>query len=159
MGKRTTGWLGVVLALGSADSMLAHHSLANYDTAKAVRVKGTIVEFHPINPHSFLFLDETGADGQTRHWAVEGPSIVQLKRTNFATDVLKPGPAIESCGYVPKENTVWQMANPDPTKKSLSGRLINAETMVMSDGKQQSWGDYGVHKCFAEGYTDQHPAK
>lgn len=51
---------------------------------------------------------------------------------------------------------MWQIANPDPTATSISGRLINAETLVMPDGHEQSWGDYGVHKCFAPGYEDQH---
>jgi uncharacterized protein DUF6152 len=159
MTKMTTGCLAVMLALISAGSLLAHHSLANYDTTKAVRVKGTIVQFHPINPHSFIFLEEKSADGQTHRWAVEGPSIIQLKRTGFATDVLKPGEVVEVCGYVPKEAVMWQIASADTTTTSPAGRLINAEMLVMPDGKQQSWGDYGVHKCFVPGYTDQHPSK
>jgi len=130
--------------------------LANYDTAKAVRVKGTIVQFHQINPHSFIFLDEKSTDGQTHRWAVEDPSILQLKRTGVAKDVLKPGDVVEICGYVPKEAVTWQIASADTSSQSLAGRLINAELLVMPDGKQQSWGDYGVHKCFASGYTDQH---
>jgi len=159
MRKTTTGRLAVMVALASAGSLLAHHSLANYDTTKAVRVKGTIVRFHQINPHSFIFLDEKSTDGQTHRWAVEGPSILQLKRTGFAKDVLKPGDVVEVCGYVPKEPVTWQIASADTTSTSLAGRLINAESLVMPDGKQQSWGDYGVHKCFASGYIDQHSSR
>src|SRR5262249_49155081 len=150
MKKITTGWLAVVVALVSAGSLLAHHSLANFDTTKAVRVKGTIFQFHQINPHSFLFLDEKGTDGQTHRWAVEGPSLLQLNRTGFAKDVLKPGVVVEVCGYVSKEPVIWQIAGRD-NSPSPAGRLINAEALVMPDGKQQSWGDYGVHKCFAPG--------
>jgi hypothetical protein len=118
-------------------------------------VKGTIVQFNQINPHSIIYLEERGSDGQTRRWAVEGPSLLQLTRMGFAKDVLKAGDVVEICGYVPKEPIVWQIANPDGAA-SLSGRLINAELMIMPDGKQQSWGDYGVHRCFDSGYTDQH---
>ena len=156
MKKMTTGWLAVFVALVSAGSLLAHHSLTNYDTTKAIRVKGTIVQFQQINPHSFLFLDQKGTDGQTHRWAVEGPSILQLNRSGFAKDVLKPGDVVEVCGYVPKEAVIWQIASADTGTNSPAGRLINAEVLVMPDGKQQSWGDYGVHKCFAPGYTDQH---
>ena len=156
MKKMTTGWLGVLVALVSASSLLAHHSLTNYDTTKAIRVKGTIVQFQQINPHSFLFLDQKGTDGQTHRWAVEGPSILQLNRSGFAKDVLKPGDVVEVCGYVPKEAVIWQIASADTGTNSPAGRLINAEVLIMPDGKQQSWGDYGVHKCFAPGYTDQH---
>src|SRR5437762_10628621 len=156
MKKMTTGWLAVLVALVSAGSLLAHHSLTNYDTTKAVRVKGTIVQFHQMNPHSFIFLDQKGTDGQTQRWAVEGPSIRQLNRSGFAKDVLKPGDAVEVCGYVPKEAIIWQIASADTNAISTAGRLINAEVLVMPDGRQQNWGDYGVHKCFAPGYRDQH---
>ena len=159
MKTMTTGGLAVMVALVSAGSLLAHHSLANFDTTKAVRVKGTIVQFHQINPHSFIYLEEKSADGQTHRWAVEGPSIRQLIRTGFSKDVLKPGDVVEVCGYLPKEAIMWQIASADTSSTSLAGRLINAEVLVMPDGKQHSWGDYGVHKCFEPGYTDQHPSR
>jgi DNA/RNA endonuclease YhcR with UshA esterase domain len=159
MKKMTTGWLAVLVALVSAGSLQAHHSLTNYDTTKAVRVKGTIVQFHQINPHSIIYLEEKSTDGQTHRWAVEGPSVVQLKRTGFAKDGLKPGDVVEVCGYVPKEAIMWQVASADSSAISLAGRLINAEVIVMPDGNQRNWGDYGVHKCFAQGYTDQHSSK
>src|SRR5262245_57995756 len=156
MKKMAILWLAVLVVFISAGSMLAHHSLAKFDTTKAVRVKGTIVQFHQINPHSFIFLDETGTDGQTHRWAIEGPSVFQLNRSGFAKDVLKPGDVVEVCGYVSRENVMWQIANTDANMSSPAGRLLNAEVMVMPDGKQQSWGDYGVHKCFESGYSDQH---
>jgi hypothetical protein len=156
MKKMWTAWFAVLMAVVSNTSPLAHHSLASFDTTTAVRVKGTIVEFHRINPHSFIFLDQTTSDGQTRRWAVEGPSILQLNRKSFPKDGLKPGDVVEVCGYVPKERVMWQIANPDPGATSLAGRLINAETLLMPDGHEKSWGDYGAHKCFAPGFEDQH---
>jgi len=159
MKKMTTGCLAALVMLVSAGSLLAHHSLANYDTTKAVRVKGTVVQFNQMNPHSFIYLEEKDADGQTRRWALEGPSVRQLIRTGFTKDVLKAGDVVEVCGYLPKEPIIWQIASADTSSTSLSGRLINAELLVMPDGKQQSWGDYGVHKCFAPGYADQHESK
>jgi hypothetical protein len=63
---------------------------------------------------------------------------------------------VEVCGYAPKEPIVWQIESADPGAASPAGRLINAETLVMPDGKEQSWGDYGVHKCFAPEFKDQH---
>ena len=156
MKKTTTGLLAaVVLALVPAGSLLAHHSLANFDITKAVRVKGTVVEFHQMNPHSFIFIDEKLADGQSRRWAIEGPTALQLARRGFAKDALKPGDVVEVCGYLPTETTIWQIASAGKTA-SKSGRLINAETLVMPDGRQEKWGDYGAHKCFPPGYVDQH---
>ena len=148
-------WLVVLVVLMSAGAGLAHHSLANHDTTKAVRVKGTIVQFHPINPHSFIYLEEKALDGQIRRWAVEGPSGVQLARRSLEK-VVKPGDVIEVCGYAPKEALMWQIASADPGAVSLAGRLITAELIVMRDGKVQSWGDYGFHRCFPPDYRDGH---
>jgi hypothetical protein len=156
MYKMRTAWLALVAALVPAGGLLAHHSLVNFDTTKAVRVKGTVVQVHQINPHSIIFLEQKDADGQSRRWAIEGPSILQLTRQGFARDLLKPGDVLEVCGYLPKDPIVRQIASTDPAGISTSGRLINAELLVMPDGREQNWGDYGVHKCFAPGYTDQH---
>ena len=154
--RRHVAWLAILVALVSTASVRAHHSLATYDTTQAVRVKGTIVEFHRINPHSFIYVEQKTTDGSIRRWAIEGPSGLQLNRRGFPKDGLKAGDVVEVCGYVPKETIMWQIADSESGAISLSGRLINAETMVMPDGHQQSWGDYGVHKCFAPEYQDQH---
>ena len=149
----------VAIAIGTcaaAAPLLAHHSLANYDTTTPVRVKGTVVQFQRINPHSLIFLDETRSDGTNRRWAIEGPSILQLVRLGSDKDAPKPGDVVEVCGYLPKDPIVWQLANPDPAGASMSGRLLNGESLITPDGRERSWGDYGVHKCFAPGHRDQH---
>lgn len=145
-----------VLAVVSAGSLTAHHSLANHDTTTPVRVKGTVVAFHRINPHSIIFLEQTDAGGASQRWAVEGPGGLQLTRSGIASEDLKPGAVIDVCGYVPKEKTIWQLASTAPDGISLAGRLITAELLVMPDGREQSWGDYGFHRCFAAGFRDQH---
>ena len=146
----------VIFAVASGGSPAAHHSLGNHDTTTPVRVTGTIVQIHAINPHSFIYLDVTDASGALQRWAVEGPAVFQLTRMGVKWDALKPGVVIEACGYVPKERTIWQIAGADPKAVSLAGRLITAELLVMPDGRVQSWGDYGVHQCFAPGHRDQH---
>ena len=154
--RRMTTVCAMVLAVASAGSLTAHHSLANHDTMTPIRVKGTVIQVHRINPHSFIFLEQTDADGVRQRWAVEGPAGFQLTRRGVAPDVLKPGDVIEVCGYVPKERTIWQIASTAAEVVSLAGRLITAELLVMPDGREQSWGDYGFHRCFGPGYRDQH---
>ena len=83
-------------------------------------------------------------------------AALQLERRGIAREALKPGDVVEVCGYLPKENVVWQLTSPDPNAISLSGRLLNAEVIVMPGGREESWGDYGVHKCFGPEYRDQH---
>src|SRR5678810_1201933 len=88
-------------------------------------------------------------------WAAEGPSILQLTRSG-RDNILKIGDVVEICGYVPKEPVTWQIASADTKSRGLGGKLMNAETLVRADGRQVSWGVYGVHKCFESGYSDQH---
>jgi hypothetical protein len=146
--------LAVLVTLVSGEPLLAHHSLANHETTKAVRVKGTVLQFHAINPHSFIYVEEKGADGQIRRWAVEGPSVFILTRRGLQ-NVVKPGDTIEFCGYLPKEALMWQIVRADG-RSSLAGRLITAEVLVLPDGQTHNWEDYGFHHCFAPGYRDHH---
>ena len=156
MKKLLTVCLAVTAVLVSGGPVLAHHSLANHDTTKAVRVKGTIVQFHAINPHSVIYLEEKNAEGQMiRRWAVEGPAGTQLARRGLEK-IVKAGDVIEVCGYQPKEPLMWQIASANPGAVSLAGRLITAELIVMPDGKIQSWGDYGFHLCFPPDFRDGH---
>jgi hypothetical protein len=165
MKKMMTGWTAAALLLVSAGSLLAHHSLTQFDTAKAVTVKGVVVRFEQVNPHSILFVDQTGTDGQIQRWAVEGPGLFQLRRIGFVEDALKVGDLIEVCGYVMKDGIESQRTvSTEPislslkatTPKSMSGRLLTAEYLVMPDGEKRSWGDYGHHKCLGAGYLDIH---
>jgi len=153
-----TGSLAVLAALVSAGSVLAHHSLANFDQTKAIRVKGTVVRFHKINPHSFVYVEEKTADGQTRRWAGEGPGVLHLDRNGIGEDFLKPGDEVEMCGYAHKENVIWQIVTPNADRRTpnLSGRLLAVELLVMPDGRELSWEDYGKHHCFPPGYRDMH---
>jgi hypothetical protein len=154
--KKTIALLAVLVSLVPVGSLLAHHSIANFDTTTPIRVKGTVVQIHLINPHSFIYVEEKGADGKVRRWAAEGPGLRQATRAGFTKDTLKVGDIIEVCGYAPKEATMWQIASADPTAVSLAGRLLNAEQLVMPDGQERNWGDYGVHKCFTAGFKDVH---
>jgi Family of unknown function (DUF6152) len=153
MNRMTAGW-AVAVMFASAGSLVAHHSLTQFDTTRGVTVKGTVVLFERINPHSFIFIDERGKDGEVYRWAIEGPAINQLTRMGIAKDTLKAGDVIEVCGYVTKEGVATQRTATEP--KNLSGRLLTGELLIMPDGKKQTWSDYGHHKCFGPDYKDFH---
>jgi len=158
MKKTTAALLGGVLIIVMASSLAAHHSLSQFDTTTAVRVKGPISRVELVNPHSIIFVDHKSADGQTQHWAVEGPGVVQLARSGFNKESLKVGDTIEACGYVMKEGADPQQtlsklpANP----KNASVRLMDAEILVMPGGQIQKWSDYGQHLCLGAEYHDFH---
>jgi len=157
------GAAAVILA--SAGSLLAHHSLTKFDTTTGVTVKGTVVLFERVNPHSFIFIDEKGKNGEMHRWAIEGPSVIQLTRMGIERDYLKVGDVIEACGYVLKEGVESQrtvsteplsLSLKDTTPKSVSGQVLTAELLVMSDGKKRTWSDYGHHRCLGPDHQDFH---
>jgi hypothetical protein len=142
---------GVAAAiLAPAGSLTAHHSLAQFDTTTGVTVKGTVIRFERVNPHSFIVIWAETDRGKVRQWALEGPSINQLTRMGVETDAFKAGDVIEACGYVLKDDV-----RPGD-RESVSRRVLVAELLVMPGGRQRVWQDYGHHKCLGPDYEDFH---
>src|SRR5689334_2208948 len=92
-------YISLIAVLAMTASVVGHHSLAQFDTTKGVTVKGTVVLFHLINPHSIIFVDEKRPDGKTERWAIDGPGINQLTRQGIDKNYLKAGEIVEVCGY------------------------------------------------------------
>ena len=58
---------------------LAHHSNSAYQVDKIITLEGTVKEWKWMNPHTWLILEVTGADGKKQEWAVEGrPPVVHF---------------------------------------------------------------------------------
>ena len=134
---------------------LAHHSLAPFDVSAPLWIKGTVIQFERVNPHSLIFMDEKLSDGQVRRWAVDGPSVVQLERKGLDQAFLQAGEAIEVCGFALKDGVASQRTFPKtddssaaPSEPSLTGEVMQGTVLVMPDGKKRAWSDYGqLQKC------------
>ena len=77
------------LASGSA---WAHHSYAMFDNTKLVVLRGTLLSFSYVNPHSWISV--TGSpDDKTApaRWDVEATSPLTLAGQGIKADTLKPG--------------------------------------------------------------------
>ena len=148
---------GTVLVSASClfgSSSLAHHSLASFDVSSPLWIKGTVVQFERVNPHSLIFVDEKMPDGQVRRWAVDGPSVVQLERKGLAQEFLAAGEAIEVCGFALKDAAAQRtFPKPDdasaaPSAPRLTGQVLNGTVVITPDGKKRVWSDYGqLQKC------------
>jgi hypothetical protein len=145
-------WATAVM-LVTASSLLAHHALVRFDTTKPVTVRGTVVLFQRVNPHSLLVLDEKQETGQTRRWVIEGPGAFQFERKNIGKDALKAGDTVEVCGYILKPGFESQRTI---SEMGIAGLNMDGELLTMPNGNKRTWSDYGVHKCFPAEYTDSH---
>ncbi len=117
--------------LSASAPLLAHHSFAaEYDSTKPVTLKGTVVKFDWVNPHSRLYMDvKDEATGQTVQWELETGNVTTLQRRGWRRDTLKPGDSIVVTGYRAKDGTNLAAAS---TVSTADGRKLFAGSA--SDG-------------------------
>ncbi|MDH3508610.1 MAG: DUF6152 family protein, partial [Gammaproteobacteria bacterium] len=73
--RKTDGHWGLqvaaVVALAvSSWPVWSHHSHGNYLTTEYTNLQGTVREFHWMNPHTWIYLDVMGDDGQATLWVL-----------------------------------------------------------------------------------------
>lgn len=104
---RTRGLvLAVACVAAAAIPALAHHSFAaEFDEKKPVTVKGIVSKFDWSNPHVFVYIDVTEANGKIATWASEWESRIELKRAGWKADSLKPGDAVTLEGSAARDGS------------------------------------------------------
>jgi len=102
---RLTHWMVPAVAVAAAATLwttvpvTAHHSAAPfYDATKRVEAEGSVTRFLFRNPHSFLYFNQTDAQGQKVEWQVELGPAASLTRTGWTPDTLKAGTLIKASG-------------------------------------------------------------
>jgi len=104
----------------------AHHSFAaEFDSDKPITVKGVITQVRLENPHSWFFLDATGADGKVEKWAFEASTPSSLIRSGFKPGTVKAGDEVTIRGFHAR----------DPKSNAGAGREL-----VMADGREFAIG-------------------
>lgn len=69
----------------------AHHSFSMFDRERTLVIAGVVKEFQWTNPHSWIQLTVTGADGRQVEWSLEGGSPGILGRNGWKRTSLKAG--------------------------------------------------------------------
>ena len=82
----------------------AHHAFAaEFDINKPLKLRGTVMKWELINPHSWIQLEVKGPDGKVSTWMIEGGSPNSLLRLGFTKNSLPPGTEIIIQGYQAKD--------------------------------------------------------
>lgn len=104
-------------------------------------VKGTIVRSELANPHAWIVVEQRAEDGRLAQWTIEGPIQSRLDRMGVGRDFLKPGDAIEVCGFALAGYAATRGAGPDPYR--VSSNFVHGHLLVFPDGRKRLWGPYG----------------
>ena len=112
--------------MGVTRSASAHHAFAaEFDAARPLILKGTVVKWELVNPHSWIHLDVKGPDGTVTRWMVEGGSPNSLFRLGFNKDSLPKGTEIVVDGYQAKDG---------------ANRAVGKDLTFAKDGKRLFMG-------------------
>ena len=114
------------LMMAVALPMPAHHSFsAEFDSTKQVTLEGKVVMMEWVNPHSWLSIDVTKADGKVERWKIEGGSPSVLLRKGWNRDSLPAGTKIKVTAFQAKDGSLRASSRdivfPDGRKMDLGG--------------------------------------
>jgi hypothetical protein len=110
-------------AISATDVSSAHHSFApHFDSAKPVRISGTVTEFEQRNPHAYLHIAAVDANGQTREYVCESHGVTQLTRNGLSPSLLAAGTAVTVTGSQARRDPYMCFFD---TVELADGRVLN----------------------------------
>lgn len=87
-----------VAGLAFAAGVSAHHGIANFDLNKDIELTGVITELAFVNPHSWLYLNVTGPNGEVTPMRCEMRAATVLKRSGWTQEMLAAGQRVKVTG-------------------------------------------------------------
>ncbi len=106
----------------SASPAWAHHSWAPYDLESEVTLEGQIIEYKWANPHTYIQLQTTSADGASQVWQIEASSAVVMRNRGWASDTVAVGDRV----------TIFANPSSNPNQTmGLGARLITPDNMLL----------------------------
>jgi len=80
----------LLVLLAGSTPLFAHHGNASYEN-KEMTIKGKVTQWLWTNPHTFLMLDVTDANGKVVHWVCENQAPSTLVNFGFTAKTFKAG--------------------------------------------------------------------
>ena len=99
------GLLIAAAAALAAPPALAHHSTERFDRAQEITIDGVIARYDWVNPHVYIYVEQTTDDGQTVEWEIEGGPPALLRRMGWSREMLNAGDALSVTGNPTKDET------------------------------------------------------
>jgi len=114
--------LGVVLV---AAPLMAHHSFAaEYDSKKAVSLKGVVTKVDWMNPHVYFYLDVEDEKGKVTNWGMEMGPPAGLQRSGWTKNTMQVGDVVIVEGTLAKDGS--KQANARSVTLASTGKRLGA---------------------------------
>jgi len=113
---------GLSLLLTGA-GVCAHHAFsAEFTVGRPVELTGAVTAIEWTNPHAWIHVDVSNADGQVQNWAVEMLGVITLTRRGLSPRNLKVGDRITVTGFGSRDGT--NTANASTVTRADTGELL-----------------------------------
>jgi Family of unknown function (DUF6152) len=103
--KLAAAAVGVCVLLGAAQAWAHHAFSAEFDVNKPLTLKGSLLKWEMVNPHSWFHINVKDKDGKVTEWLVEGGSPNQLIRLGVTKNTVPVGTELVIEGYQAKDGT------------------------------------------------------
>jgi hypothetical protein len=90
--------LSVIAALAVCAPAAAHHGFGRFNPGEDIEVEGTLTGLDFVNPHSYVYFDTVGDDGDTLKMRCEMRAATVLRRSGWSPDMFVPGVSIKITG-------------------------------------------------------------
>ena len=118
------------LGLAGCWPIAAHHAFGSeFDAKRPVLLRGKVVKMEWVNPHAWIHVEITNADGTKEVWMVEGGSPNSLLRRGVTRASLPLGTEIVVDGYQSRDHAL---------------KRANGRNVTFPDGRKLFLGSSGT---------------